>query len=547
MRKLKKHNFVVICLFVILYSIGLFNLSYITGDWDENTEQNILLSNFKSYANRLKIYELNSFIEDEGYLPININEDRDHGIAVFYPLILVVLLRYVLPGITSIIWHLYIYSFFFIGVIYFYKLMNLMYNNKKISIIATMLYYFSPRILIASFHNNKDIIFMTLLLILIYYLGIIIKKGNNKDMIKFAIVGAFLCNVKVLGIFFTGIIGLTYIIYLIINQKMNKERVIDIVFTLMFMFLIYYLITPAIWEQYGINLIGFIKYCLKRDSKFNWAGKLIFEGKSYHITIDELPIHYLPKYILLTLPPIVPIIFVLAILMFFKHKIVDAEKISIKDYITITSIIIFVITFSIYFILKPNLYNGWRHFYFLYTPIMIIVSYGLYSVYNSKKEAIKIIGIIIISLSILSSSYSIIKNGIKNVGYFNIYAGKGDLSKKYDIDPYGITTKDAIKKFQINQRIKDSDRIQIYKVDYSVSPTLIRNLKRYNYIENNKIEIVTNSEVDKYLKKGKKIYMFVSSSYDDVDLTRCKKVYSYKYNEITIVDFYEYTKECYGA
>ena len=194
----------------------------------------------------------------------------------------------------------------------------------------------------------------------------------NKDMIIFAIVAAFLSNIKIIGVFFTGILGLEYIIYLLINKKMSKEKVVDIIFVFVLYFLIFMFITPAMWSN-GLDIVGYFKYCLHNSTQFSrWAGRILFEGKRYYIykgSKDILPWYYIPKNISLTLPLIVLFMFVVSIISFLFitiKKIIKKKKLIQSDYHFTSIIIMLIIPLLVCIISHPVLYNSWRHFYFLY-------------------------------------------------------------------------------------------------------------------------------------------------------------------------------------
>ena len=207
-----KDNKYIIIFFAILYLFAMTFIPSITANLDEELEQKIVLSNINSYANFFRNKELSEALSRSGTIMIGYSEESDHGVALYYPLFPLLMLKNQTPNTVSIIWQIYAFTIFFIGVIYLYKLLQLLFNNPKISTIITLLYYLSPRILIDSLHNNKDITFMTLLVISIYYLAKIIKKDKNKYMSMFAIVAALLSNIKILGVFFTGVLALTYIL-----------------------------------------------------------------------------------------------------------------------------------------------------------------------------------------------------------------------------------------------------------------------------------------------------------------------------------------------
>ena len=160
---------ITVLFFVVLFVFGLFFLPNVNGNFDENAEQHILLANIKDYAEAFHVDEVADAIHNKGVLAISVNPNRDHGIAAYYLFAPMLILKDSHPHIVSVVWHFYTYCLAFIGVIFFYLLMQYLFKNKKLSVILTMLYYFTPRMFVDSLHNNKDIVFMALLVAMIYF------------------------------------------------------------------------------------------------------------------------------------------------------------------------------------------------------------------------------------------------------------------------------------------------------------------------------------------------------------------------------------------
>ncbi len=536
-----KDNKYIIIFFTILYLFAMTFIPSITANLDEELEQKIVLSNINSYANFFRNKELSEALSRSGAIMIGYSEESDHGVAPYYPLFPLLMLKNQTPNTVSIIWQIYAFTIFFIGVIYLYKLLQLLFNNPKISTIITLLYYLSPRILIDSLHNNKDITFMTLLVISIYYLAKIIKKDKNKYMSMFAIVAALLSNIKILGVFFTGVLALTYILYLLINKKMSKEKVLDIIFVFFVYFLIFFIITPAMWDH-GLHIIQHFKYCLDNSTNFSrWTGKITFEGNVYKIDGDNLlPWYFIIKNIVITLPVVLILLFIISfmsIIVILIKRIIEKKKISLPEYIMLSCQIMFLVPLIIAVVSHPNVYNVWRHFYFLYGLMLIISSYILYVSQNSK---VRYLLVLLIVISLTSSVYNLTRYGINNTAYYNILVGQKDLSKKYELDYYAITTKDAINKFMKanNYKTNKNEKLYLYTIDCPVKPDYLKKALFNSYNLKDKVVVIDEKDVEEYTKDNKPVYLVMNTVYSFKDFSKYKLVYKYKYKNNSVVDFY---------
>src|SRR5574344_2361006 len=127
--------------------------------------------------------------------------------------------------------------------------------------------------------------------------------------------------------------------------------------------------------------------------------------------------------------------------LFGVHFIINKD---IK-YLICAVFAMFIVPFLIAVLKHPNIYNGWRHFYFLYAFIMIISCYGLSFLLNNLKT--KRVIVFLIVLTLVTNIYCLLRNGVANTAYYNILVGNKDLSTRYELDYYNITTLEAIKSF----------------------------------------------------------------------------------------------------
>ena len=91
--------------------------------------------------------------------------------------------------------HFLNFIIFFIGVIYFYKLINENFSNK-LALLGTSILITTPRIFSHSFYNSKDILFLSLIIIAVFYCIKLLKKNNIKNLIIASLFCALATNIK---------------------------------------------------------------------------------------------------------------------------------------------------------------------------------------------------------------------------------------------------------------------------------------------------------------------------------------------------------------
>lgn len=147
-------------------------------------------------------------------------------------------------------------------------------------------------------------------------------------------------------------------------------------------------------------------------TKFPTTVRQIYDGQ--FIWSDFHPWHYLPKYMLITIPIIVFIGILLAILLRGNRLKHDPYK-PVK-----TGLLFLTILFPLVYVIAKdsNLYGSWRHFLFVYPGIVIFSAIGFARLWNKlqKARAKVVTGILFCLLT-----YSPIRFMIVNYPYFYLY------------------------------------------------------------------------------------------------------------------------------
>lgn len=280
--------------------------------------------------------------------------------------------------------HLFSFLFFFVGTIFFYKILLNRFKNKNISIIGTTFFILSPRIYGDSF-LYKDIIFLSISTIAIFFFFRTIDKFSYKNLIIFALFSALSTSSRIMGIYLP-------IIFLIISffENLNKKQKFDFLLkNLLFLFFFTAFLVihwPYLWSDPIKNFLDIFK-SLKVDL-VNF--KILFNNN--YISTEYIPYKYLPTWIIISTPTLHIIFFLLGFFFISKRliiKFLEIEKIpknkdlwcgfnEKKDFLmlfTLSTIFIFVVIQNI------KLYNGWRLMYFLNTFFVYIVTYSIYRIY----------------------------------------------------------------------------------------------------------------------------------------------------------------------
>ena len=139
--------------------------------------------------------------------------------------------------------HILNFLIFFIGVIYFYKLINDNFS-KELALLGSSNLITTPRIFSHSFYNSKDILFLSLIIIAVFYCIKLFKKNSIKNLITASLFCAMATNIRIIAIYLP---FLTFIFYFFLRMKIKKKKFLDFLLFSFFLFLFVYLIWPFLW------------------------------------------------------------------------------------------------------------------------------------------------------------------------------------------------------------------------------------------------------------------------------------------------------------
>ena len=210
----------------------------------------------------------------------------------------------------------------------------------------------------------------------------------------------------------------------------------------------------------------------------------------------NLPFYYLPVWIFVTTPEIIIFLFLLSLVLlmikFFNKKDRNYEIIE-NIYFTLVFIIIPIL---LNIILKTVLFDGWRHFYFIYP---FIITIGMCSMNYFYKRILRKFFEVIIYLNIFILIFWNISNNPFQYLYFNkLLLGKNSLSI-FEKDYWGISNK---------QLVEHVNNIEKGKIKWTFHGSNLKtSLLMLNSEDQKKFEQINK---DDYKKK---YYVFLNNRY----------------------------------
>lgn len=381
--------------------------------------------------------------------------------------------------------HLLNFLFFFIGCIYFYKILLLRFNNL-ISFFGCALFILSPRIYGESFYNMKDIIFLTFLVIGYYYSLKCFLFFKIKDLLILSLISAICIQIRIIGLALPLSFFSFYLLSLLARQS-DIKHITKIIFFIVSTCLLIVITWPYLWSSPLNNFLSLFQ---------NWVPSIFIFFNGDYIQNDFLPYSYIPVWILITTPIFHSIMFIIGFLFILKRlylRLIEVENKKINYdlwngvgekfdvFITLNFLILMVLVIF----LNVRLFNSWKHLYFINFYIIYIATFSLnFSyIFFRKKKMIKLF-ISVTTFFLVFTAYQMFKYHPYQGLYFNSLISN-DLKNKFEIDFTALTARHFFNKiFSISNQ---KSKINIATASWA---PLHRTLEIFSEAEQGKINLV---------------------------------------------------------
>ena len=323
------------------------------------------------------------------------------------------------------------------AAILFASLIAVMLGGWRAGIITMLFMFLSPRFLGHSFNNPKDIPFAAAYIFTVYgmirFLKYYPEKIYQNGWLIALGIGLTL-GVRVGGIllipYFLFFAGIYYLLTTKIKEWPKKNSLKQLGKILLIAAIISvtgYFIGVIFWPYSHKAPLQRTFEALKFMEKYATLLKQVFEGKI--IWSDNVPKHYLPKYILITIPEFIILGFLSFFILFRKLK-----KEKFLGYFIVLFVSIFPVAYIIY--KGSNVYGGWRHVLFIFPGISVIAALGINNLINRfqlRYVRWAIIGLVTI-LMVLPIRHIIVNHPLEYIYYNSISGGVKKAYGKYEMD-----------------------------------------------------------------------------------------------------------------
>lgn len=317
-------------------------------------------------------------------------------------------------------------------------------GSWRTAFFAFLIIYLSPVFFAHSMNNPTDIPFATGFSMGLYYL---IKIFRTLPKPKFAHIFMAAMGVgiavgsRVGGVLLYAYAGLFFGIHFLMQFKANGfKNFLQYVKVFALLVVIGHLLSISLWPFGQQHIFTSWYEALKKSTEgayFTFNHEL-FEGVRRYMA--NVPWYYLPKFILINTP-----LMVLAGVALIAVCGLFAKRLFTNPILIL--FVLFALVFPIVYAEYQSMYyyNGWRHYLFVYPPMVVLSALGWESLIRLVKSPMagKVIAVVLFGLCLLPAFW-MVKNNPNECVYFNELTGgvKGAYGK-YETDYYSNSCRAA--------------------------------------------------------------------------------------------------------
>ena len=301
------------------------------------------------------------------------DHNRYYGVALEAPLIL---LERLLNDSRAIYLsrHAASHLFFLTGGLFCWLLARRLFGDRRLALFALLLFLLHPRLYGHSFFNSRDIPFLALFMIALY----LTQRAFRRDTAgAFALCGlgvGLLVSLRIMGgMLFAAVAALRALDLLLARGPAERRRALTTAGTFaLAAAATLYAVSPYLWRD--PLAIGAAVATLVRHPS---AIITLFQGEP--VRWPWIPPHYLPTWISITTPPATLLLSLIGAAAVIARSAARPAELVRNTAVRFEFLLVacLVLPVAAVMALRSNLYNGWRHMYFLYAPLSLLAVYGL--------------------------------------------------------------------------------------------------------------------------------------------------------------------------
>jgi len=270
--------------------------------------------------------------------------------------------------------HLAVFLLFWGTTVVFYTWARRHWRDAFVPLAAVLMLVFMPRIYAHAFFNSKDIGLLCFYLLAFCTLARWLRTHGPASALLHAAVCAYLVDIRIIGIAAIAVTAGMMVLELFFDPRCRTVRFgVSIALYAVITPLLIAAFWPLLWKHPVANFV----HAFRQMSRYPWNGSVLFFGRL--IPAADLPRTYVPVWMTMTIPPV----YLLAALLGTAELIASLRTglgVWYRRHRSETAAAALAAApLAAVIVLRPVLYDGWRHMYFVYGPLVVLAAHGIYT------------------------------------------------------------------------------------------------------------------------------------------------------------------------
>ena len=339
---------------------------------------------------------------------------------------------------------------FLAGGVFCYLLILRMFGSRRLALVAMVMFLLHPRIYAHSFFNLKDISFLTMFMV---SLSLTHRAFRRETLGAFLLCGVgvgLLINLRIMGVLLFGAVlvlqGLDMLFGPAATDSIQRGRRLAATgaFALAAV-LTYYASLPALWT----DPVGRFADLIGSFRSHPLAAYQLFRGEWLEGS-NGLPLEYVPVWAGITTPPAVLLLALggaIALVWRGVRRPRDVQRNGPLRF-GLLLVAVPVVTVAAVFVLRSNVFDGWRHLYFLYAPLLLLAIIGLRQLAIARRGRWMRVGAYALTgAAVAVTVVSLVRIHPHGSNYFNVLTDRTTperLTSRYFVSPFGDARRVAV-------------------------------------------------------------------------------------------------------
>jgi hypothetical protein len=362
--------------------------------------------------------------------------------------------------------HLLTFLTFFLGVVLFHRLCRRRFGGG-IALLAAVCLVASPQLFSHAFYNTKDISFLTAFVAAMLTLDTVLSRPTWRTTLVHAIMTAVLMGTRVIGLFAVLLTGAAAI---------ARRPTLRTLLLLLGYGVVAALLLPVVWPVLRIDPLGIVKDAVLGSTSNPYTQTDLFRGHLFQA--NALPRDYVPTWILITTPLVLSALFLLGVgrvvVSIAKQPRAYFSQDRQRDLLVLCWFFLPVMGTVI---LRPIMYDAWRHLFFVYPALVYLAATGMETIASyatvrfgeARRRTVNTVLACALLLSLARVVAFMVANHPLEHLYFNRFAGRdmAEIKQRFELDYWGLSYRKAL------EYIVRSDSSSIIRVHAANFPGMV--------------------------------------------------------------------------